>query len=41
MQKMIKRILSLMCISLFLLSGQIYAQQKNITGTVKDSQGEP
>ncbi|MBB4034999.1 TonB-linked SusC/RagA family outer membrane protein [Dysgonomonas hofstadii] len=38
---MIKRILSLMCISLFLLSGQIYAQQKNITGTVKDSQGEP
>ncbi|MDH6307950.1 TonB-linked SusC/RagA family outer membrane protein [Dysgonomonas sp. PFB1-18] len=41
MQKAIKRILSLMCISLFLLGGQVYAQQRDVTGTVTDSQGEP
>jgi len=41
MQKMFKRILSLMCISLFLVCGQIYAQQKEVKGTVIDSQGEP
>lgn len=41
MQKAIKRILSIMCISLFLLGGQLYAQQRDVTGTVTDSQGEP
>lgn len=41
MQKMIKRILSLMCISLLLVCIQAHAQQRNITGTVKDSYGEP
>jgi len=41
MQKIIKRILYLICVSLFLVCGQAYAQQKEIKGTVKDSQGEP
>lgn len=42
MQKTIKRFLSLICISLFLLCGQnAFAQQKEIKGTVTDSQGEP
>ncbi|MDR3058197.1 MAG: carboxypeptidase-like regulatory domain-containing protein, partial [Prevotella sp.] len=42
MQKTIKKFLSLICISLFLLCGQnVYAQQKEIKGTVTDSQGEP
>lgn len=42
MQKTIKKILSLICISLFLLCGQnVYAQQREIKGTVTDSQGEP
>ncbi|NDV95901.1 TonB-dependent receptor [Dysgonomonas sp. 521] len=42
MQKTIKKILSLICISLFLLCGQnVYAQQREIRGTVTDSQGEP
>lgn len=42
MRKTIKRILSLVCISLCLLCVQTaYAQQKEIRGTVTDSQGEP
>lgn len=42
MQKTIKRILSLICISMFLLCGQnIYAQQREIKGTVTDTQGDP
>ncbi|GAB6008220.1 SusC/RagA family TonB-linked outer membrane protein [Dysgonomonas reticulitermitis] len=42
MQKTIKRFLSLICISLFLLCGQnAFAQQKEIKGTVTDLQGEP
>ena len=42
MQKTIKRFLSLICISLFLLCGQnAFAQQKEIKGTATDSQGEP
>jgi len=42
MQKTIKKILSLICLSLFLLCGQnAFAQQKEIKGTVTDQQGEP
>ncbi|MDR1716138.1 MAG: TonB-dependent receptor [Prevotella sp.] len=42
MQKTIKRILSLICISMFLLCGQnVYAQQREIKGTVTDTQGDP
>lgn len=42
MQKTTKKFLSLICVSLFLLCGQnVYAQQKEIKGTVTDSQGEP
>ncbi|MDR0824831.1 MAG: TonB-dependent receptor [Prevotella sp.] len=42
MQKTIKKFLTLICISLFLLCGQnVYAQQKEIKGTVTDTQGEP
>ncbi|MDU1889970.1 MAG: TonB-dependent receptor [Dysgonomonas sp.] len=42
MQKAIRKTLSLICISFFLLCGQsVYAQQKEIKGTVTDSQGDP
>lgn len=42
MQKTIKNYLSLICISLFFMCGQsVYAQQREIKGTVTDSQGEP
>lgn len=42
MRKTIKRILSLICISMFLVCGQnVYAQQREIKGTVTDTQGEP
>lgn len=42
MQKTIKNFLSLICISLFFMCGQsVYAQQREIKGTVTDSQGEP
>lgn len=42
MQKTIKKHLSLTCVLLFLLCGQsLYAQQREIQGTVTDTQGEP
>lgn len=42
MRKTIKRILSIICISMFLICGQnVYAQQREIKGTVTDTQGDP